>query len=178
MKGWNTYSDTCDGVNTDVMRWILTGLEMIMRAHSLHESPTFVHCVQQVWEKEQSSRWLVASDTHRFTAYNPILYLLYCIFNNHRPSLHVERDKMIQKAFPLVQIKLNDITPKILDNVSGSLHQLNEYLKLRFLNSVTLLTTILQRSCQHIYKTMTPFPKKSNRESSIFFTFMHIFRTI
>lgn len=124
MKGWNTYSDTCDGVNTDVMRWILMGLEVIMRAHSLHESPTFVHYVQQVWEKEQSSRWLVASDTRRFTAYNPILCLLYCVFNNHRPSLHVEPEKMIQKAFPLVQIKLNDITPKILDNVSGSIENL------------------------------------------------------
>lgn len=154
MKGWNTYSDTCDGVNTDVMRWILMGLEMIMRARSLHESPTFVHCVQQVWEKEQSSRWLVASDTHCFTTYNPVL----C--HHHHHSLHVE-------AFPLVQIKLNDITPKILDNVSGSLHQLNEYLKLRFLNSETLLTTILQRSCQPIYKTMTP-PQKRAMENLLF----------
>lgn len=78
-----------------------------------------------------------------------------------------------------MQIKLNDITPKILDNVFGSLHQLNEYLTLRFLNSEMLLTTILQRSCQPIYKTMTPLPpKKSNGESSIFFTFMHIFRGI
>lgn len=92
--------------------------------------------------------------------YNPILCLLYCIFNNHHQSLHVEPEKIIQKAFSLVQIKLNDITPKILDNVSGSLHQLNEYLKLRFLNSEMLLTTILQRSCQPIYKTTTPPPRK------------------
>lgn len=78
-----------------------------------------------------------------------------------------------------MQIKLNDITPKILDNVSGSLHQLNEYLKLRFLNSETLLT-ILQRSCQPVYKAVTPPPqkKKSDGESSVFFTFMHVFRGI
>lgn len=105
----------------------------------------------------------------------PILCLLYCIFNNHGPSLHVEPEKITQKAFPLVQIKLNDITPKILDNVSGSLHQLNEYLKLRFLNSVTLLTTILQRSCQPIYKTMTPFPKKSNGEWRIYFLYFYAY---
>ena len=28
-----TYSDTCDGVNTDVMRGVVMGTEMIMRAH-------------------------------------------------------------------------------------------------------------------------------------------------
>lgn len=29
----NTYSDTCDGVNADVMRGMVMGTEMIMRAH-------------------------------------------------------------------------------------------------------------------------------------------------
>ena len=33
MKGLNTYSDICDGVNADVMRGMVMGTEMIMRAH-------------------------------------------------------------------------------------------------------------------------------------------------
>lgn len=58
-----------------------------------------------------------------------------------------------QKTIPPVHISPNYINPNTVGNISGSLYQLNKYLKMCFLSSI-MRSIILQKICQAIDKTV------------------------